>query len=69
MADRYLYVGTHNDVLSSGRPVAPGDRIPVSALDDDGADQRFLDDELLIDDREARDEAAKAAAAAEKEDK
>jgi hypothetical protein len=57
MADRYLYVGDHADTLSSGRPVAPGDRIPASALDSDGADQRFLDDELLIDDREAREQA------------
>jgi hypothetical protein len=57
MADRYLYVGDHADTLASGRPVAPGDRIPASALDNDGADQRFLDEELLIDDREAREQA------------
>lgn len=69
MADRYLYVGDHADTLSSGRPVAPGDRIPASALnldDETGApDQRFLDDELLIDDREAREQ-AKADAKEEK---
>ena len=60
MSDRYLYVGMHADTLASGRPVAPGDRIPASALDDQGADQRFLDDELLIDDREIRDRARTA---------
>jgi hypothetical protein len=58
MADRYLYVGEHSDTLSSGRPVAPGDRVPASALDED-ADRRFLDDGLLIDAKAEAEEAKK----------
>lgn len=55
MADRKLYVGDHAITLESGRPVAPGDRIPVSALGE--GDQWAVDDELFIDDREIREEA------------
>jgi hypothetical protein len=61
MADRYLYVGEHADTLASGRPVAPGDRIPASALDEEH-DKRFLDEGLLIDDRGIREEAKADAA-------
>jgi hypothetical protein len=57
MADRYLYVGEHSDTLCSGRPVAPGDRVPASALEE--ADQRFLDDGLLIDAKAEAEEAKK----------
>lgn len=67
MSDRLLYIGEHAETLASGRPVAPGDRIPASALDnDDPHDQRLLQDGVLIDDREIRQE-ARADAKADKE--
>jgi hypothetical protein len=54
----YLYVGDHADTLGGGRHVAPGDRVPASAVDpDDPHDKHLLDDELLLHPAEAKKEA------------
>lgn len=48
MSDReYVHVGRHADVLSSGRPVGPGDRVPEAELTDE--DAGFLDAGTLVD--------------------
>lgn len=31
----YRFIGTHADQLASGRHVAPGDKVPASAVNDD----------------------------------
>jgi hypothetical protein len=33
VSDKYLFVGDHADTLGGGRPVAPGDPVPASAVD------------------------------------
>lgn len=50
----FVHVGTHAEILSSGRGVGPGDRVPESELhltskDEVGQDQHLLDEEHLVD--------------------
>jgi hypothetical protein len=50
MSDKYLVVGDHADTLASGRPIAPGETLPASAVNPkDPNDQRLLDGGVLID--------------------
>jgi hypothetical protein len=42
----YVHVGSHADVLSSGRPVGPGQRLASSDLADE--DQHLLDEGRIV---------------------
>jgi hypothetical protein len=61
VSDKYLFVGDHADTLGGGRPVAPGDPVPASAVDPKTHphDQHLLDTGALIEPvaekKEARD--------------
>lgn len=53
----YVHVGPHADVLASGRPVGPGERLTHTDLDltqDDhrGEDQHLVDEGRLVDVRD-----------------
>jgi hypothetical protein len=41
----YRYIGVHADQLASGRHIAPGDKVPGSAVDENDP---LLDEGLLI---------------------
>lgn len=48
MSDReFVHVGRHADVLSSGRSIGPGDRVPESELTEQ--DDGFLEAGTLVD--------------------
>lgn len=56
MPAKYLVAGDHADTLASGRPIAPGDTVPASAVDLETAnDQRLLHDGALIDLQQPQD--------------
>lgn len=51
----YLATGDHPLTLASGRPVAPGETVPVAAVDpDDAHDQRLIDEGVLVELKPAR---------------
>lgn len=55
MSDQFLVGGDHPSTLASGRPVAPGDTLPASAVDPaSDVDKQLLADGLLIDLNAAR---------------
>lgn len=46
-ATEYVHVGSHADILSSGRSVGPGERVPEKELTSE--DQHLLDEGCLVD--------------------
>lgn len=58
MSDKYLYVGDHADTLDAGRPVAPGDPVPASAVNPKSShDKQLLDEGALIEPAQEKKEA------------
>lgn len=47
MSREYVHVGAHAEILSSGRSIGPGDRVPEAELTEH--DQHLLDEEHLVD--------------------
>ncbi len=47
MSIEYVHVGAHAEILSSGRSIAPGERIPEGELSEH--DHHLLDEEYLVD--------------------
>lgn len=45
----YVHVGSHADILKSGRHVGPGDRVTDDDLDLDGEDRVLVDEGVLVD--------------------
>lgn len=45
----FVHVGSHADVLASGRSIGPGDRVTAKSLDLDGEDQHLVDGGTLVD--------------------
>lgn len=49
MSATYLVVSDHAEVLASGRPIAPGDRVPTSAVNTrDPHDRHLIDSGVLL---------------------
>ncbi len=53
MSVEYVHVGSHADILTSGRTLGPGDRVPEAEITEDGAitphAQHLIDEGVLVD--------------------